>query len=79
MYLDGRIPLLHLIYKYQNRKVLLLDYTQIDESPIKILPENSHQFNICAYRNATSNLLLIDYDKGRNKSDLWNDLVLSSS
>jgi transposase len=65
--LDLLVPL----YEHQRRKILSSHYLQADETGIKVLDGekngSTHQGYLWAYRDVTRNLVLFEYQRGRNK------------
>ena len=59
------------LYELLKRKILKSIYLQADETGIKVLDSekngSSHQGYLWAYRDVLSNLVLFEYQKGRNK------------
>lgn len=59
------------LYDLLKRKILSSIYLQADETGIKVLDSekqgSSHQGYLWAYRDVLSNLVLFDYQRGRNK------------
>ena len=59
------------LYELLKRKILNSIYLQADETGIKVLEnekrDGSHQGYLWAYRDVFSNLVLFEYQKGRNK------------
>lgn len=59
------------LYELLKRKILRSIYLQADETGIKVLEnekgEGSHQGYLWAYRDVLNNLVLFEYQKGRNK------------
>jgi transposase len=67
---DG-LAVLTPLYELLKRKLLSCIYLQADETGIKVLDSEknggSHQGFMWAYRDVLSNLVLFDYQRGRNK------------
>lgn len=65
------IEVLTPLYELLKRKILKSIYLQADETGIKVLEnekgDGSHQGYLWAYRDVPSNLVLFEYQKGRNK------------
>ncbi|MEO5975751.1 MAG: IS66 family transposase [Chryseolinea sp.] len=65
--IDMIVPL----YELQKRKILSCLYLQADETGLKVLDSEknggSHQGYLWAYRDVLSNLVLFEYQRGRNK------------
>jgi transposase len=65
--LDLLVPL----YEHQRRKILTGHYLQADETGIKVLDGekngSAHQGYLWAYRDVIRNLVLFEYQRGRNK------------
>jgi transposase len=65
------IEVLAPLYDSLKRKILNSNYLQADETGIKVLDSekngSSHQGYLWAYRDVFSNLVLFEYQKGRNK------------
>lgn len=65
--LDVLVPL----YELLKRKILSCIYLQADETGIKVLDNekngSSHQGYLWAYRDVINNLVLFEYQRGRNK------------
>jgi transposase len=65
--IDMLIPL----YELQKRKIITCMYLQADETGLKVLDSEknggSHQGYLWAYRDVLSNLVLFEYQRGRNK------------
>lgn len=65
--LEALIPL----YELLRTKILSCIYLQADETGIKVLDSekngSSHQGYLWAYRDVVNNLVLFDYQRGRNK------------
>jgi transposase len=65
--LDILVPL----YDHLRRKILTSHYLQADETGIKVLDSekngSTHQGYLWAYRDVISNLVLFEYQRGRNK------------
>lgn len=65
------IEVLTPLYELLKRKILTSIYLQADETGIKVLEnekgDGSHQGYLWAYRDVLSNLVLFEYQKGRNK------------
>lgn len=65
------IEVLTPLYELLKRKILKSNYLQADETGIKVLEneksEGSHQGYLWAYRDVFSNLVLFEYQRGRNK------------
>jgi hypothetical protein len=65
--LDVLVPL----YELLKRKILTCIYLQADETGIKVLDSekkgSSHQGYLWAYRDVINNLVLFEYQRGRNK------------
>ena len=59
------------LYEQLKRKILTSIYLQADETGIKVLDSekqgSSHQGYLWAYRDVLSNLILFEYQRGRNK------------
>lgn len=59
------------LYDLLRRKILESSYLQADETGLKVLEKEkgngSHQGYLWAYRDVSSNLVLFEYQKGRNK------------
>jgi transposase len=67
---DG-LAVLTPLYELLKRKILSCIYLQADETGIKVLDSekngSSHQGYLWAYRDVLNNLVLFDYQRGRNK------------
>ena len=65
--LDILVPL----YDHLRRKILASNYLQADETGIRVLDSekngSTHQGYLWAYRDVTRNLVLFEYQRGRNK------------
>ena len=65
--LDVLVPL----YELLKRRILSSSYLQADETGIKVLDSekkgSSHQGYLWAYRDVINNLVLFEYQRGRNK------------
>ena len=65
------LDLLEPLYELMKRRVLTSNYLQADETGIKVLDSekkgSSHQGYLWAYRDVISNLVLFEYQRGRNK------------
>jgi len=65
--IDMLVPL----YELQKRKILTCIYLQADETGLKVLDSekngSSHQGYLWAYRDVLNNLVLFEYQRGRNK------------
>jgi transposase len=65
--LDVLVPL----YELLKRRILSSSYLQADETGIKVLDSekngSSHQGYLWAYRDVKNNLVLFEYQRGRNK------------
>lgn len=65
------LDLLTPLYELLKRKILRCGYLQADETGIKVLDSekkgSSHQGYLWAYRDVLNNLVLFDYQRGRNK------------
>lgn len=65
------IEVLTPLYELLKRRILSCIYLQADETGIKVLDSEkhggSHQGYLWAYRDVLSNLVLFDYQRGRNK------------
>jgi len=65
--LDLLVPL----YEHQRQKILTSHYLQADETGIKVLDSekngSTHQGYLWAYRDVIRNLVLFEYQRGRNK------------
>lgn len=65
--LDILVPL----YDHLRRKILTSHYLQADETGIKVLDSekngSTHQGYLWAYRNVNRNLVMFEYQRGRNK------------
>lgn len=65
------IEVLTPLYELLKRKILRSTYLQADETGITVLEnekgDGSHQGYLWAYRDVLSNLVLFEYQKGRNK------------
>src|SRR5690606_16926681 len=59
------------LYELLKRKILKSTYLQADETGLKVLDSekngSSHQGYLWAYRDVFSNLVLFEYQRGRNK------------
>lgn len=59
------------LYDHLRRKILSSHYLQADETGIKVLDSekkgSTHQGYLWAYRDVLENLVLFDYQRGRNK------------
>ena len=59
------------LYELLKRKILKSIYLQADETGMNVLDSekngSSHQGYLWAYRDVLSNLVLFEYQKGRNK------------
>jgi transposase len=68
---NAGLDLLTPLYELLKRKILSCIYLQADETGIKVLDseknESSHQGYLWAYRDVLSNLVLFEYQRGRNK------------
>ena len=64
--------LLNPLYEVLKKQILQASYTQVDESPIKVLtrdkPGSTHKGWMWVYHSPPDRLVLFDYRKGRDKS-----------
>lgn len=65
------LDILEPLYDHLRRKILTSNYLQADETGIKVLDSekngSTHQGYLWAYRDVTRNLVLFEYQRGRNK------------
>ena len=68
---NNGLAVLEPIYDHLRRKVLSSNYLQADETGIKVLDSekngSAHQGYLWAYRDVGSDLVLFEYQRGRNK------------
>lgn len=68
---NNGLDILEPIYDHLRRKLLASNYLQADETGIKVLDSekngSTHQGYLWAYRDVNSNLVLFEYQRGRNK------------
>lgn len=68
---NNTLGILEPLYDQLRRKILTSHYLQADETGLKVLDSekngSSHQGYLWAYRDVNSNLVLFEYQKGRNK------------
>lgn len=68
---NNGLDLLEPIYDHLRRKILSSHYLQADETGMKVLDSekngSTHQGYLWAYRDVNSNLVLFEYQRGRNK------------
>jgi transposase len=68
---NNSLDILKPIYDHLRRKILTSHYLQADETGLKVLDSekngSSHQGYLWAYRDVNSNLVLFEYQRGRNK------------
>ena len=68
---NNGLDILQPLYDHLRRKILASHYLQADETGIKVLDSekngSTHQGYLWAYRDVTSNLVLFEYQRGRNK------------
>lgn len=68
---NNGLDILEPIYDQLRRKILASHYLQADETGMKVLDSekngSTHQGYLWAYRDVNSNLVLFEYQRGRNK------------
>ena len=68
---NNGLDILEPIYDHLRRKILASQYLQADETGMKVLDSekkgSAHQGYLWAYRDVISNLVLFEYQRGRNK------------
>lgn len=68
---NNGLAVLEPIYDHLRRQILSSHYLQADETGIKVLDSekngSAHQGYLWAYRDVSSNLVLFEYQRGRNK------------
>lgn len=68
---NNGLDILEPIYDHLRRKLLASHYLQADETGMKVLDSekngSTHQGYLWAYRDVNSNLVLFEYQRGRNK------------
>lgn len=68
---NNGMDMLQPLYDHLRRKILSIGYLQADETGIKVLDSekngSTHQGYLWAYRDVISNLVLFEYQRGRNK------------
>jgi transposase len=68
---NNGIDILEPLYDHLRRKILASHYLQADETGIKVLDSekngSTHQGYLWAYRDVINNLVLFEYQRGRNK------------
>lgn len=68
---NNGIDILMPLYDHLKRKILISHYLQADETGIKVLDSekngSTHQGYLWAYRDVSTNLVLFEYQRGRNK------------
>jgi transposase len=68
---NNGLSVLEPIYDHLRRKILSSHYLQADETGIKVLDSekkgSAHQGYLWAYRDVSSDLVLFEYQRGRNK------------
>jgi len=68
---NNGLDILEPIYDHLRRKLLASHYLQTDETGMKVLDSekngSTHQGYLWAYRDVNSNLVLFEYQRGRNK------------
>jgi len=68
---NNGLSILEPLYDQLRRKILTSHYLQADETGIKVLDSekngSTHQGYLWAYRDVISNLVLFEYQRGRNK------------
>lgn len=68
---NNGLDILEPLYDHLRRKILTSHYLQADETGIKVLDSekngSAHQGYLWAYRDVTRNLVLFEYQRGRNK------------
>lgn len=68
---NNGLDILEPLYDLLRRKILASHYLQADETGIKVLDSekngSTHQGYLWAYRDVTNNLVLFEYQRGRNK------------
>lgn len=68
---NNGLDILEPIYDHLRRKLLSSHYLQADETGMKVLDSekngSTHQGYLWAYRDVNSNLVLFEYQRGRNK------------
>lgn len=68
---NNGLDILEPLYDHLRRKILTSHYLQADETGIKVLDNekngSAHQGYLWAYRDVTKNLILFEYQRGRNK------------
>src|SRR5690606_32857798 len=68
---NNGLDILQPLYDHLRRKILASHYLQADETGMKVLDSekngSTHQGYLWAYRDVNSNLVLFEYQRGRNK------------
>jgi len=68
---NNGLDILQPLYDHLRRKILASPYLQADETGMKVLDSekngSTHQGYLWAYRDVNSNLVLFEYQRGRNK------------
>jgi transposase len=68
---NNGLDIMEPIYDYLRRKILSSHYLQADETGLKVLDSekngSTHQGYLWAYRDVSSNLVMFEYQRGRNK------------
>ena len=68
---NNGLAILEPLYDHLRRKILASQYLQADETGIKVLDSekngSTHQGYLWAYRDVINNLVLFEYQRGRNK------------
>lgn len=68
---NNGLDILQPLYDHLRRKILASHYLQADETGMKVLDSekngSTHQGYLWAYRDVSSNLVLFEYQRGRNK------------
>src|SRR5690606_7978549 len=68
---NNGLDILEPIYDHLRRKILASNYLQADETGMKVLDNekngSTHQGYLWAYRDVNHNLVLFEYQRGRNK------------
>jgi transposase len=68
---NNGLDILQPLYDHLRRKILTSHYLQADETGIKVLDSekngSTHQGYLWAYRDVSRNLVLFEYQRGRNK------------
>jgi transposase len=68
---NNGLDILEPLYDHLRRKILASHYLQADETGIKVLDSekngSTHQGYLWAYRDVINNLVLFEYQRGRNK------------